>query len=129
MNETEIMSDINVEFPKACNILPNDVCTILSNLLDNAIEATQKVEESKYIKLIIRRAKYFLFIRVSNPCKKMKEFEVLLKTTKDNKNLHGWGLQSVNDVVEKYNGRMECLNIGTEFVVNIMLTFDVENNG
>lgn len=77
MNETEIMSDINVEFPKACNILPNDVCTILSNLLDNAIEATQKVEESKYIKLIIRRAKYFLFIRVSNPCKKMKEFEVL----------------------------------------------------
>ena len=129
MNETEIMSDINVEFPKACNILPNDVCTILSNLLDNAIEATQKVEESKYIKLIIRRAKYFLFIRVSNPCKKMKEFEVLPKTTKDNKNLHGWGLQSVNDVVEKYNGRMECLNIGTEFVVNIMLTFDVENNG
>lgn len=129
MNETEIMSDINVEFPKACNILPNDVCTILSNLLDNAIEATQKVEESKYIKLIIRRAKYFLFIRVSNPSKKMKEFEVLPKTTKDNKNLHGWGLQSVNDVVEKYNGRMECLNIGTEFVVNIMLTFDVENNG
>ena len=59
----------------------------------------------------------------------MKEFEVLPKTTKDNKNLHGWGLQSVNDVVEKYNGRMECLNIGTEFVVNIMLTFDVENNG
>lgn len=36
MNETEIMSDINVEFPKACNILPNDVCTILSNLLDKA---------------------------------------------------------------------------------------------
>lgn len=82
MNETEIMSDINVEFPKACNILPNDVCTILSNLLDNAIEATQKVEESKYIKLIIRRAKYFLFIRVSNPCKKMKEFEVCLKQQK-----------------------------------------------
>lgn len=125
MNEAKIMSDINVEFPKDCNILPNDVCTILSNLLDNAIEANQKVEENRYIKLIIRKAKYFLFIRVSNPCAPMAEFDVLPKTTKDNKTLHGWGLQSVNDVVEKYSGRMECLNIEKEFVVNIMLTFDV----
>lgn len=125
MNEAEIPSDINVEFPKGCNILPNDMCTILSNLLDNAIEAAQKVKEGRYINLVIRRAQYFLFIRVSNSCEKLEEFEIIPKTTKNNKVLHGWGLQSVNDVVEKYNGRMECINKGNEFVVNIMLTFDV----
>lgn len=31
-------ADINVEYPAECNITPNDMCTILSNLLDNAIE-------------------------------------------------------------------------------------------
>lgn len=124
MKEAEISPDINVEFPKECNILPNDMCTILSNLLDNAIEAAQKVEVNRYINLVIRREKYFLFIRVSNSCREMEEFEAIPKTTKDNKTLHGWGLQSVNDVVEKYNGRMECLNKGNKFVVNIMLTFE-----
>jgi hypothetical protein len=124
MEELKIASDINVEFPGNSNILPNDLCTILSNLLDNAIEAVEELKENKYISITIRRVNYFLFIKVINPCKFLKKFDAFPSTTKANKILHGWGLQSVGDVVKKYNGTMECVNEDGEFIVKVMLAFD-----
>lgn len=93
MNELGIIADINVEFPSISNILPNDLCAILSNLLDNAIEAVEKIENNKHITLTIRRVNFFLFIRIKNPCATTKKFDSLLSTTKQNKFLHGWGAQ------------------------------------
>lgn len=127
MNERNIMPDINVEFPENSTILPNDLCTILSNLLDNAIEAVEKLDENRKIKLTMRRANFFLFIRVSNPCGQNRKFAVFPATTKENASLHGWGLRSVKDVVERYGGTMECVNENYEFIMNIMLPFDGKN--
>lgn len=124
MNELKIASQINVEFPKNSNIHLNDLCTILSNLLDNSIEAANRLNENKYIALTMRRVNYFLFIKVENSCNPMKEFNVVPSTTKENKTFHGWGLQSVGDIVEKYNGTLECTNDELKFIVKIMLAFD-----
>lgn len=124
MNELKIASQINVEFPKNSNIHLNDLCTILSNLLDNSIEAANRLNENKYIALTMRRVNYFLFIKVENSCNPMKEFDVVPSTTKENKTFHGWGLQSVGDIVEKYNGTLECTNDELKFIVKIMLAFD-----
>lgn len=124
MQELNIASDINVEFPQNSNILPNDLCTILSNLLDNAIEAVAKLEDNRCISLTIRRVNYFLFIRVVNPCNSMKKIEGFPSTTKENKILHGWGLQSVGDAVRKYNGTIEYINEDAKFIVKVMLAFD-----
>ncbi|MBQ2800139.1 MAG: GHKL domain-containing protein [Lachnospiraceae bacterium] len=126
MDELKILSDINVEFPKSSNILPSDLCTILSNLLDNAIEEVERLKENKKISLTIRRVNCFLFIKVINPCNEGKKFDIFPSTTKENKILHGWGLQSVGDVVRKYNGTMECINEDREFIVKVMLPFDQE---
>lgn len=127
MNGQSIMPDINVEFPENSTILPNDLCTILSNLLDNAIEAVEKLENNRMIKLTMRKANFFLFIRVFNPCSQNQKFEVFPATTKENTSLHGWGLRSVKDAVERYDGTMECINENYEFIVNIMLPFDGKN--
>ncbi len=127
MNERNIMPDINVEFPENSTILSNDLCTILSNLLDNAIEAVEKLDGNRKIKLTMRRANFFLFIRVSNPCGQNRKFAVFPATTKENASLHGWGLRSVRDAVERYGGTMECVNENYEFIVNIMLPFDGKN--
>ena len=49
MRKKGIEADIDVEFPNNSNIRSNDICTILANLLDNAIEATEKIDgEKKY---------------------------------------------------------------------------------
>ncbi|QUO31676.1 GHKL domain-containing protein [Faecalicatena sp. Marseille-Q4148] len=126
MQELHIESDINVELPENSNISSNDLCTILSNIIDNAIEATEQLPENKWIHITMRRINYFLFIKVVNSCNDVKKFEMLPNTTKENKMFHGWGLQSVSDVVKKYEGTLECVNEKGEFIVKIMLPFDAK---
>ena len=125
MKEKEITYEINVEYPKNTNILPHDMCTILANLLDNAIEAVSGLESSGSIALTIRKINHFLMIKVSNSCAERKgSFDHFPKTTKKNKELHGWGLPSVASAVEKYNGTLKCTNENNQFIVSIMLFFD-----
>ena len=122
MKEKGITYEINVEYPRNTNILPHDMCTILANLLDNAIEAVSGLESSGSIALTIRKINRFLMIKVSNSCAERKDsFAHFPKTTKKNKELHGWGLPSVADVVEKYNGTLKCTNENNQFLVRIML--------
>lgn len=110
MKKAGILYSINVEFPqRAANILPNDLCSVLSNLLENAIEACKKnkVEKNKSIDLIIRKINKMIFIKIENPI----EIKPILKeesflTSKQEKDLHGWGLKSVQSVVEKYGGEI-----------------------
>lgn len=125
MKDKEIRVEVNIEFPHNTNLLPNDMCTLLANLLDNAIEATEKERKKGNISLTIRRINHFLMIRIVNPCDKEDNDDIkYLETAKQNKSLHGWGLQSVRSVVEKYDGTMKCKIENHEFVVTIMLCFD-----
>lgn len=128
MKEKGITYEINVEYPKNTNILPHDMCTILANLLDNAIEAVSELESPGSIALTIRRINNFLMIKVSNSCVERKNsFDHFPKTTKKkNKELHGWGLPSVADAVEKYNGTLKCTYENNLFIVSIMLFFEFQ---
>lgn len=124
MKEKKIAFKINAEFPQNTNIMPHDICTILANLMDNAIEATSKLQNCRSISLTIRKINHFLMIKVSNSCIENKEeFNQYPETTKENKELHGWGLPSVMDAVEKYNGTLKCVNQNNQFVVKIILFF------
>ena len=66
MKEKGITCNVNVEFPQNTNIKPHDMCTILANFLDNAIEASEKLKIPGNISLTIRRINHFLLIKVSN---------------------------------------------------------------
>lgn len=125
MKENDIAFEINADFLDNTNIAQHDMCTILANLLDNAIEATCKLEENKRISLAIRSINQFLILKISNTCiSSDKELNLFPETTKDNKQLHGWGLPSVKDTVEKYNGTMECICEENEFTVSIMMFWE-----
>lgn len=125
MKEKGIAFEINVEFPQNTNIMPHDICTILANLLDNAIEATSKLQKCRSISLTIRKINHFLVIKVSNSCiDNIDEFTQYPETTKENKELHGWGLPSVMETVEKYEGTLKCINQGNQFIVKIMMFFE-----
>lgn len=126
MKEKSISVKLNVEFPPNSNILPNDMCTILSNLLDNAIDAVELLEHPGTIELTLRKINHFLLIKIVNPCvSRQRKFELFPQTTKDNKVLHGWGLRSVKDAVDKYNGTITCSNEDNMFIVTIMLCFEI----
>ena len=100
-----------VEFPRRTNIRSVDLCAILGNLLDNAIEAARQVPDppGRTVALTIRRIHQMLVIKVENsfdaaPVQEGGE----LKTTKTEGGLHGWGLKSAQTAAEKYDGMVQA---------------------
>ncbi len=85
-----------------------DICTILSNALDNAIEACEKIENAseRYINLKISEDNG-IFISVSNPSSEApkKRAGIIISSKKDTEN-HGLGLKSIKRTVDKHNGDM-----------------------
>lgn len=99
-----------------------DAGILLANLLDNAIEACDKNNGHSEIKLKIWSDAGYYCIEISNTV----ETDVLtenpdLITSKSNKELHGVGLRSVKEIVEKYNGMMNFQQKSNVFYVYISL--------
>ena len=106
-----IRFQVQVEFPRRTNIRSVDLCAILGNLLDNAIEAARQVEnpERRTVALTIRRIHQMLVIKVENSFSSVPVQENgELKTTKTEGGLHGWGLKSAQTAAEKYDGMVQA---------------------
>ncbi len=101
-----------------------DFCTILSNLLDNAIESSIKdVEENRYIKVSMKSINNMLSIRVKNNIvdKPRLTENFKFETTKSDKKGHGIGLDSVKCCVNKYEGNIQFYFGKNDFEVKILL--------
>lgn len=91
------------------NIQDIDMCALLANLLDNAIEACERLEsKGRWIYLKIKREKHMLIIWIENSIiDDKKQKEKFFQTSKKDKIIHGLGIKSVNNVVQKYDGYKE----------------------
>lgn len=121
-----IRMDVNVEFPRNSNIASDDLCVILFNLLDNAMEAceSRKEEEGAEISVTIRRIQRFLMIKVKNPsARRLKRHFGWFLSTKENPAHHGIGLRNVRETAEKYHGNVEFEVKDGFFVTSVMLFF------
>ena len=92
------------KFPKDIIIADTDLCIILGNALDNAEEALEKVLENKKLSIEIKSYKQVLFIEIVNSSIHVETKS--LKTTKKDKINHGYGLENIRNVVEKYGGQI-----------------------
>lgn len=98
-----------------------DINIILSNLLDNAIDAAEKTEE-QYLRLEMFEKQNLLYILVENSYDgAVKEENGTFFTTKRDPSLHGYGLKNVKRIVKKYNGLLKIHHDETRFLVDIML--------
>lgn len=104
-----ISMEINAEYPRNAQIAADDLCVILTNLLDNAIEAAGKEPDisRRFVEVTVRRIPNFLLIRVRNnaPVPPRRRFG-RLQTDKPDRRNHGLGLRSVEETVEKYEGSL-----------------------
>lgn len=91
-------------------VLPIDLCIILGNALDNAIEANTHIEDTsrRYIKVKAHGNETFTVISVSNPTVRepKRNASGLFDTSKEDSESHGFGLRSIESTVNKYNGEM-----------------------
>lgn len=125
MQEKNIAYQVNVELPQNTGISEADICTILSNLLDNAIEAVEKLPRQETpVRVTMRSIRKMLFIQISNPCIGIEIPEGgLPETSKKEKERHGWGLWNVADLAEKYQGTFQVESEKGIFKAVVMLFF------
>ena len=105
-----------------------DVCTVFSNLIDNAVEACQKIEniQNRYIEISFRQAGYQRIITIKNTVNYISDaikINANIKyTTKLDRENHGYGLQNIKNVIEKNNAmiQMKCDNMVFETDIIIM---------
>lgn len=98
-----------------------DMNIILGNLLENAIEAARQTEEKK-LTVAIKEEKGVLKIHIENSYNgTLIQKGTRLLTTKKEKELHGLGLGSVENIVQKYHGEMEIEKEKNMFSVRVLL--------
>lgn len=98
-----------------------DLCVLLSNLLDNAIEASEKTQDPR-IEVILMQQKSYYTITVKNKImESVLKHNEKLQTTKPDSELHGIGVQSIREIVSRYDGMMEYYEEDNAFVASIWL--------
>ena len=118
-----IETEYSVVIPDKLKIRDFDINIVMGNLLNNAMEAMEKIKHKKFF-LDISFEKNILFIHMENTYngKEKKKGEIFL-TTKSNKKIHGIGLKSIENVLEKYDGDIIYCPDKTKgvFKVDVML--------
>ena len=121
-------SDTVIEFEGALppeGIKPCNLCVILGDTLDNAIEACEKIDtaEKKIIRISCICSSGFLFIEMTNPVAKRVEFRNGMPVSdKNDCDMHGIGLYSLELAVSRYSGELRLSCDDKEFKVSVSLS-------
>ena len=102
-----------------------DVYSLFGNILDNAIEATEKLEdpEKRVISLTVTQEGYFVNIHAENYYSDKLTFtDGLPETTKLDTVYHGYGLKSIRMLVQKYEGSLKISTNEDRFVLDILFS-------
>lgn len=117
--------DVNctAKVPSELKITDVHLCAIVGNLMDNAIEACEKITEGtapRFIRIYIGLFKSQLYISVSNAtCEKHRRRLSELVTSKLGE--HGFGLRRIDKLAEKYDGYVNRKNEPGIFATEVML--------
>lgn len=108
-----------------------DLCIIFGNPLDNAIEACSRINNSthKEIHIDCECNSGFAFIVITNPVQNKVEIRGNLpETTKPDKEMHGFGLYSLEKVIKKYDGEVNCECDENTFTLSMEFSIPVKNS-
>ena len=108
----------------ACYILGNiagvddmDLYILLENLCDNAIEAAGQCEKPS-IKLQIAEDNASMYIDIGNTTSdNILKNNPHMNTTKKDKNMHGFGIMNIRDIIDKYNGTINYEQQGDNYLM------------
>ena len=101
-----------------------DISSIFGNALDNAIEATMKIEqvEKRLIHLTVSRVKSFVMIRVQNYYEsELRQEKGDYVSTKTDGQMHGYGIKSIRYTAERYGGVVNITSNNNWFELRILI--------
>lgn len=112
----------------------DDLCAVLTNLLDNAIEECTRLlrmgaaDVSLRLEIYPQKSYLFLLCRNTTDRTELVRSGQGLRTTKGDDLLHGHGTRIMAKIAEKYNGCVEFGLSGGAFVTKLMLDMTVEES-
>ena len=118
--EIEVHADAHI--PLALTMSDLDLCVIIGNLFDNAIEASLKLpKEERLIRIYMDIKNTQLYISFTNftAGKKLSKINGRFFTTKGEG--HGFGLVRIDDIVERYGGYLSRNSEDGAFTTEILL--------
>ncbi|MDC7286273.1 ATP-binding protein [Blautia schinkii] len=122
MNEAAIKFDLDSRV-ESIPMEDADFVVMLANLFDNAIEASCKCESgNRFIELSVQSVNEMFILRMKNTYlsePNMKNDRFI--TSKKDKTKHGWGIESVKHIVEKYDGQIAFQHSNNIFEVSIII--------
>lgn len=125
--EKNIIWEWDVQVPKVCCISEFDLCVLFGNILDNALEACERLQcdgdcchRDKFINIQARVVKKCFLLEVKNSAHAWKKPQAG-SASRENPERHGIGLLNVRDIVDKYNGVMNIEFQNDIFVISILV--------
>lgn len=114
----------NIEISPDLFIEDGDLCLLLGNIIDNAREASIKVNSGeRFIKIYMKELKKTLSLVVQNtfknPLKRDKFGRII--SSKENKSYHGVGLSTIEKITAKYNGTYMIDTKDQIFTIKVIL--------
>ena len=117
----KISIDCAVKLPDKLPVEDVDLCVILGNLMDNALEACAQVgEEERFLRIYMAVNKSQLYLSVQNSASQEPDFEQQNYITKKRGN-HGLGMKRVKAAVDKYNGYLNLANESGIFAAEVSM--------
>lgn len=96
--------DVIAAVPETLGIADNDLCSLLSNMLDNSVEGCLRAGQSE-VRASLHTDKNCLFITVTNPATEdVLSANPNLLSTKNNPAAHGFGIPIIRRIAEKHDG-------------------------
>lgn len=126
--EHQIDFRFQVNFALPTNITSVDICTILGNQLDNAMEACLKIEKKENRRIDVHIYQQLTSVVVFQVSNSVAEDPFLnnadLRSTKYNPDrLHGLGIQNIRETAEKYQGILENSYQNGRFTSSVLICF------
>lgn len=119
--QKKIQVNVKARIPEETSVNDVNLCVIIGNLLDNAIEENEKLpEEDRFIRIYIGVKNTQLYISITNAAgKKQEKKGGFFSTTKNSS--HGFGLARVSSIVEKHDGFFSADSEDGGFTAEILL--------
>lgn len=106
-----------------------DLCNLMGNVLDNAIEAAERADDNAVVEVSLFSDKLKLVLTVSNSISKsVLNSNPELKTVKDKHELHGFGIQTIKTIADKYDGNVDFYEEDLVFFCRVLLCKQYQAN-
>lgn len=118
----DISINVKASVPMEIPMSDVELCALMGNLLDNAVEACAKIpSEKRFLRVYIGKIKNQFYMSVQNSSGGIKKLGGMYISTKSDKDSHGYGIFRIDRIAKKYGGYINRQNEEGVFATEISI--------